>query len=156
MRSLYLLLFALYGALGTAASAEDMRSAVKEAYRERIGEFTTGFYCKALSCEFDIEWFALRRIAESTFEFETTAWLKGTIPGLRGSAKRTVNLKGTYTRGTCILKDVRAISDTIEDNNGWGASRVASIFKSAPIPPHLVMEPDDCRKADVYLQRMPG
>ncbi len=137
----------------TAVLSDELKTIVKQAYRDRIDDLTNGVYCKAISCEFDIEAFAIEETAPFTYRLDTTVWLKGTIPGLQGSAKREITFTGYYTRGTCIVKDVKAIVDTTEDNNGWGASRIAGIFRTAPLPANLYLEPSDCKKADLYLTK---
>lgn len=129
----------------------DIKVFVKEGFHERIEGLKTGIYCAALSCDFDIESFTATETIPQTYALATTAWLKGTIPGLKGSAKRTVGLTGSYTRGTCIIKDIKPILDETSNNNGWGASKIEAVFKRIEIPKTIVLTKADCEKVDNFI-----
>jgi hypothetical protein len=133
------------------AAMADLRSQIKDAYQDRIKDITSGIACRALSCEVDLERISIVETAPATYKIDATGWLQGTVPGLKGSAKRTVTVTASYTKGTCIIKDVKVLSDETTDNNGWGASRIASALKSPTIQPTFFLKPDDCKKADVLL-----
>jgi len=133
------------------AEQKDIKEFVKKDFRDRIDGLKTGIYCKAFSCDFDIDRFIAEELEPQTYKLETVAWLKGTIPGLKGSAKRTLNLIGSYTKGTCIVKDIKAASDVTENNNGWGASKIESVFKGIEIPKHMVLTKEDCAKVDGFI-----
>jgi hypothetical protein len=134
-----------------AAEPRDIKVFVKDAFKAKIDAVKSGIYCQALSCEFEVENFYATETDPKTYALSTIGWLQGTIPGLKGSARRTVGLTGSYTRGTCIVKDLKAIFDTTTNNNGWGASRIESVFKRIAIPTVVVLAPEDCEKVDSFF-----
>jgi hypothetical protein len=136
---------------GFAASSRDIKEFVKAAFQEEIEAVKTGIYCRALSCDFEVETFFATETDPKTYALSTTGWLEGTIPGFQGSARRSMGLTGSYTRGTCIVKDLKPIFDTVTNNNGWGASKVESVFKRIEIPAIVVLTPDACQKVDTYI-----
>ncbi|HZV20671.1 MAG TPA: hypothetical protein VE986_03915 [Hyphomicrobiales bacterium] len=134
-----------------AGEPKNIKEFVKEAFRDKIEAIKSGIYCRALSCDFEVESVFATETDPKTFALSATGWLEGTIPGLRGSARRAMGLTASYTRGTCIIKDVRPIFDTTTNNNGWGASRIEGVFKRIEIPKAVVLSPDDCRKVDNFI-----
>lgn len=134
-----------------ASGPKDIKEFVKQAFHEQIEAIKSGIYCRALSCEFEVETFFATETDPKTYALSTTGWLEGTIPGLKGSARRSVGLTGSYTRGTCIVKDLKPIFDTMTNNNGWGASRIESVFKRITIPSTVVLRPEDCVKVDSFI-----
>ena len=62
-----------------------------------------------------------------------------------------MGLTGSYTRGTCIVKDLKPIFDTTSNNEGWGASRIEAVFKRIAIPAVVVLSPEDCQKVDSVI-----
>lgn len=134
-----------------ASGPKDIKEFVKQAFHEQIEAIKSGIYCRALSCEFEVETFFATETDPKTYALSTTGWLEGTIPGLKGSARRSVGLTGSYTRGTCIVKDLKPIFDTVTNNNGWGASRIESVFKRITIPSTVVLRPEDCVKVDSFI-----
>jgi hypothetical protein len=62
-----------------------------------------------------------------------------------------MGLTGSYTRGTCIVKDLKPIFDTTTNNNGWGASKIEAVFKRIDIPTVVVLAPEDCKKVDSFI-----
>ncbi len=150
----YALAAALSCTLAAPAPAEeprDIKEFVKEAFKAKIEEVKSGIYCRAFSCQFEVESFYATETDPKTYALSTSGWLEGTIPGLKGSARRTVGLTGTYTRGTCIVKDLKPIFDTTANNNGWGASRIEAVFKRIVIPAVVVLTPEDCMKVDSFI-----
>ncbi len=137
--------------LSGAAQPMDIKEFVRQAFQEQIEAIKNGIYCQALSCDFEVETFFATETDPKTYALSTSGWLEGTIPGLKGSARRSVGLTGSYTRGTCIVKDLRPIFDTLSNNNGWGASKIESVFKRIPIPPAVVLAPEDCAKVDAFI-----
>ncbi len=131
-----------------AVETRDIKGIFKEAYKDQIDAVKSGMYCRAFSCQFEVETFYATETDPKTYALSMSGWLEGTVPGLKGSARRAMGLTGTYTRGTCIVKDLKPIYDTLTNNNGWGASRIESAFKRIQIPPAVVLTPDICRKVD--------
>mgnify|MGYP005818779909 CR=1 FL=1 len=131
----------------------DIKEFVKEAFADKIEAITSGIYCQALSCEFQIDTLYATETGPRTYAISATGYLEGTIIGLSGSARRSVGLTANYTRGTCIVKDVQSIYDEITKNDGWGSSRVESLFKSIEIPKIVVLSPEDCVKVDSFIFR---
>jgi hypothetical protein len=134
-----------------ALGSKDLKEFVKQAFSEKIDAIKSGLYCRALSCDFEVESFFATETDPKTYAISTTGWLEGTIPGLKGSARRSVGLTGSYTRGTCIVKDLKPIFDTTTSNNGWGASRIEGVFKRIEIPITVVLSPEDCQKVDAFI-----
>ncbi len=129
----------------------DIKEFVKAAFKAKIEEVKSGIYCRAFSCQFEVETFYATETDPKTYALSTSGWLEGTIPGLKGSARRTMGLMGSYTRGTCIVKDLKPIFDTTSNNNGWGASKIEAAFKRIEIPTIVVLAPEDCRKVDEFI-----
>ncbi len=149
---------ALAAAVGFGAAApssadgpKDIKTFVKDAFRAQIEAVKSGIYCRAFSCEFEVELFFATETDPKTYALSTSGWLEGTIPGLKGSARRTVGLTGSYTRGTCIVKELKPIFDTTTNNNGWGSSRIEAVFRRIEIPTVVVLTPEDCRKVDTFI-----
>src|SRR5271165_6532473 len=142
-----------YGTAGMSLAAEtrDITDFVKQVFEEKIEAVKSGIYCRALSCEFEVETFFATETDPKTYALSTTGWLEGTIPGLQGSARRSMGLTGSYTRGTCIVKDLKPIFDTTTNNDGWGASRIESVFKRIQIPVTVVLTPEACKKVDEFV-----
>ncbi len=134
-----------------AGQPKDIKEFVTQAFREQIDAIKNGIYCQALSCDFEVETFFATETDPKTYAFSTSGWLEGTIPGLKGSARRSMGLTGSYTRGTCIVKDLKPIFDTLSNNDGWGASRIEAVFKRIPIPATVVLSPEDCAKVDAFI-----
>ncbi|MFZ1108403.1 MAG: hypothetical protein WAN43_08660 [Rhodomicrobium sp.] len=134
-----------------AADPKDIKAFVRDAFKAKIDAIKSGIYCRAFSCEFEVETFFAVETDPKTYALSTTGWLEGTIPGLQGSARRTVGLTGSYTRGTCIVKDLKPIFDTTSNNEGWGASRIEAVFKRIAIPAVVVLSPEDCQKVDSVI-----
>ncbi|MBT3069909.1 hypothetical protein KKP04_03380 [Rhodomicrobium sp. Az07] len=156
MSTLRLSAFALAMTFGIATQASggeprEIRSFVKKVFEEKIEDIKTGIYCRAFSCEFEVESFFATETDPKTYALSTTGWLEGTIPGLDGSARRAMGLTASYTRGTCIVKDVKPIFDKTTNNNGWGASKVEAVFKRIEIPTIVVLTPEDCKKVDEFI-----
>jgi len=145
-----LLSFAASGS-SVAGDSRDIKEFVKEAFRAKIDAVKTGIYCRALSCDFEVETFFATETGPRTYALSTTGWLEGTIPGLKGSARRKVGLTGSYTRGTCIVKELKPVFDKTTNNNGWGASKIEAVFKRIELPAIVVLAPDDCRKVDSFI-----
>jgi hypothetical protein len=137
--------------IGLAAGPMDLKDFIKQTFQEKIEAVKSGIYCRALACNFEVESFFATETDPKTFAISTTGWLEGTIPGLKGSARRAMGLTGSYTQGTCIVKDLKAIFDTTTNNNGWGASRIESAFKRIEIPATVVLTPEDCQKVDAFI-----
>ncbi len=136
---------------GLAQTARDIKDFVKDAFSAKIDAVKNGIYCRAFSCEFEVESFSAIETDPKTYVLSTTGWLEGTIPGLHGSARRSMGLTGSYTRGTCIVKDLKPIFDTTTTNNGWGASKIEAVFKRIEIPTTVVLAPGDCQKVDQFI-----
>jgi len=134
-----------------AAGTKDIKEFVKQAFQEQIEAIKTGIYCRAFSCDFEVETFFATETNPKTYALSTTGWLEGTIPGLQGSARRSMGLIGIYTRGTCIVQDLKPIFDTITNNDGWGASRIEAVFKRIQIPTAVVLTPEACQKVDAVI-----
>lgn len=133
------------------AETKDIKNFVKDAFSANIETIKTGIYCRALACDFEIESFLATETDPKTYALAATGWLEGTIPGLKGSARRSMGLTGSYTRGTCIVQDLKQIYDNTTNNNGWGASRIEGIFKRIEIPKVVVLTPEDCKKVDTFI-----
>jgi hypothetical protein len=130
---------------------KDIKEFVKQAFGEQIEAIKSGIYCQALSCEFEVETFYATETDPKTYTISTTGWLEGTIPGLKGSARREMGLTASYTQGTCIVRDLKPIFDTVTNNNGWGASRIEAAFRRITIPATVVLTPEDCAKVDAFI-----
>ncbi len=137
--------------MSMAASPLDLKEFVKGAFQDQIDNIKSGIYCRAFSCKFEIESFYATETDPKTYALSTSGWLEGTIPGLKGSAKRAIGLTGSYTRGTCIVKDLKPVYDTVTNNNGWGATKIESAFKSIHIPTTVVLKPETCAKVDAFI-----
>ncbi|MGO9486974.1 MAG: hypothetical protein ACLPX9_20785 [Rhodomicrobium sp.] len=137
--------------LSVAAGPMDIRDFIKQAFDEQIEAIKGGIYCRAFSCDFEVESFFATETDPKTYAISASGWLEGTIPGLKGSARRAVGLTGTYTRGTCIVKDLKPVYDTVTNNNGWGASRIESVFKRIQVPATVVLTPEACTKVDALF-----
>lgn len=134
-----------------AVETKDIKDFVKEAFKDQIEAVKSGVYCRALSCNFEVETFFATETDPKTYALSTSGWLEGTIPGLKGAARRSMGLTGSYTRGTCIVKDLKPIFDTVTNNNGWGASKIESVFKRIQIPATVVLTPEACQKVDSFI-----
>ena len=134
-----------------AEGPRDIKPFVKDAFKAKIEAIKSGIYCRALSCQFEVETFFATKTTPKTFALSTSGWLEGTIPGLKGSARRAMGLTGTYTRGTCIVKDLKPVFDVSTNNNGWGASKIEAVFKHIDIPGIVVLAPEDCKKVDSFI-----
>ncbi len=130
---------------------ETSRTFVKNAFKAKIEAIKSGIYCRAFSCDFEVESFFATETDPKTYALSTSGWLEGTIPGLKGSARRAMGLTGTYVRGTCIVKDLKPVFDVTTNNNGWGASRIEAVFKRIDIPTIVVLTPEDCIKVDSFI-----
>ncbi len=153
-----LLCFALLAALcpslagpAFAQGPRDIKPFVKDAFKAKIEDIKSGIYCRAFSCEFEVESFFATETIPKTYALSTSGWLEGTIPGLKGSARRAMGLTGTYIRGTCIVKDLKPVFDVTTNNNGWGASKIEAVFKRIDIPTIVVLAPEDCKKVDSFI-----
>jgi hypothetical protein len=135
----------------SAVESKDIKEFVKDAFKTKIEEIKAGLYCRAFSCQFEVESFYATETDPKTYALSTSGWLEGTIPGLKGSARRAMGLTGSYTRGTCIVKDLKPIFDATTNNNGWGASKIEAVFKRIPIPAIVVLTPEDCKKVDAFI-----
>jgi len=134
-----------------AEGPRDIKPFVKDAFKAKIEAIKSGIYCRALSCRFEVETFFATETTPKTYALSTSGWLEGTIPGLKGSARRAMGLTGTYTRGTCIVKDLKPVFDVSTNNNGWGASKIEAVFKHIDIPAVVVLAPEDCKKVDSFI-----
>ena len=121
-------------ALLFAEGPRDIKVFVKDAFKAKIDGIKSGLYCRAFSCEFEVETFFATETNPKTYALSTSGWLEGTISGLKGSARRAMGLTGTYIRGTCIVKDLKPVFDVTTNNNGWGASKIEAVFKHIDIP----------------------
>lgn len=137
--------------LSFAGDPRDIKAFVKDAFKAKIEAVKSGIYCRAFSCNFEVEYFFATETDAKTYALSTSGWLEGTIPGLKGSARRAVGLTGSYTRGTCIVKDLKPVFDTTTNNNGWGASKIEAVFKLIEIPAIVVLAPEDCKKVDSFI-----
>lgn len=137
--------------LSMAATPLDLKEFVKGTFKDQIDKIKNGIYCRAFSCKFEIESFYVTETGPKTYALSTSGWLEGTIPGLKGSAKRAVGLTGSYTRGTCIVKELKPVYDNVTNNNGWGATKIESAFKSIKVPATVVLKPDTCAKVDAFI-----
>jgi hypothetical protein len=137
--------------LSFAGSPKDIKDFVKDAFKAKIEAVKSGIYCQAFSCDFEVETFFATETEASIYALSTSGWLEGTIPGLKGSARRTVGLTGSYARGTCIVKDLKPIFDVTTNNNGWGASKIEAVFKRITIPTVVVLTPEVCQKVDSFI-----
>jgi hypothetical protein len=133
------------------AEARDLKEFVKDAFSAKIAAIKSGIYCRALSCNFEVESFFATETDPKTYVISTSGWLEGTIPGLHGSARRAMGLTGSYTQGTCIVRDLKAIFDNTTNNNGWGASRIEGVFKRIEIPKAVVLSPEDCNRVERFI-----
>src|SRR5215475_8906429 len=152
--SRFIVTAALSSAIANAALAAgpmDLKDFIKQTFQEKIEAGKSGIYCRALACNFEVESFFATETDPKTFAISTSGWLEGTIPGLKGSARRAMGLTGSYTRGTCVVKDLKPIFDTTTTNNGWGASKIESVFKRIEIPVTVVLTPEDCQKVDAFI-----
>jgi hypothetical protein len=137
--------------LSMAAGPIDLKEFVKQAFQDQIDNLKSGIYCRTLSCNFELESFYATETGTKTYALSTSGWLEGTIPGLKGSAKRAMGLTGTYTRGTCIVKDLKPVYDNLTNNNGWGATKIESVFKGILVPATVVLKPEACAKVDAFI-----
>ena len=137
--------------LSLAAGPRDIKVFVKDAFKAKIEAVKSGIYCRTFSCDFEVETFYATETDPKTYALSTSGWLEGTIPGLKGSARRAMGLTGTYTRGTCIVKDLKPVFDVTTNNNGWGASKIEAVFKRIDIPTIVVLTPEDCRRVDSFI-----
>ncbi len=137
--------------LSIAAGPIDLKEFIKQAFEDQIEAIKSGIYCRAFSCNFEVETFYATETDPKTYAISTSGWLEGTIPGLKGSARRSMGLTGTYTRGTCIVKDLKPVYDTVTNNNGWGATKIESVFKRILVPPAVVLTPETCAKVDAFI-----
>lgn len=129
----------------------DIKAFIKEVFKTKIEAIKSGVYCRALSCEFEVETFIVTEIGPKTYALSMSGWLEGTIPGLKGSARRAVGLTGGYIKGTCIVKDLKPVFDVTTNNNGWGASKIEAAFGYIEIPKMVVLAPEDCTRVDSFL-----
>lgn len=136
---------------GSAAETRDIKEFIKKAFSAKIEAIKSGIYCRAFSCEFEVESFFATETDPRTYTISATGWLEGTIPGLHGTARRSMGLVGSYTQGTCIVKDLKPIFDTTTNNNGWGASRIEGVFKRIEIPKAVILSPEDCSKVEQFV-----
>ncbi len=139
-----------------AAGPIDLKEFVKGAFQDQIDAIKSGIYCRAFSCNFEVETFFVTETEPKTYALSTSGWLEGTIPGLKGSARRAVGLTGSYTRGTCIVKEVKPVYDNVTNNNGWGASKIEAAFKNIVIPATVVLSPQTCSKVDDFIYQPPS
>jgi hypothetical protein len=149
-------LAAIILALGVGDSAfsaepRDIREFVIETFRVKIDAIKSGIYCQALSCNFEVESFFITETDPKTYVLSASGWLEGTIPALRGSARRAMGLTGSYTQGTCVVQDLKPVFDNTTNNNGWGASRIEGVFKRIVIPKAVVLTPDDCSRVEKFI-----
>src|SRR5208282_617027 len=87
--------------LSLAAGPMDIKDFVKQAFEDQIEAIKSGIYCRAFSCDFEVETFFATETDPKTYAISASGWLEGTIPGLKGSARREMGLTASYTRGTC-------------------------------------------------------
>ncbi len=140
---------------GIAAGPMDLKEFVKEAFQDQIDNIKSGIYCRAFSCNFEVESFYATETDPRTYALSTSGWLEGTIPGLKGSARRSVGLTGSYTHGTCIVKDLKPVYDNVTNNNGWGATKIEAAFKHIQVPATVVLTPEVCAKVDAFVSEPP-
>ena len=146
------------GATGASLAVEtrDIKDFVKEAFKEQIDTVKSGMYCRAFSCEFEVETFYATETDPKTYALSMSGWLEGTVPGLKGSARRAMGLTASYTPGTCVVKEIKPIFDNLTNNNGWGASRIKSAFKRIQVPPTVVLTPEMCEKVNSFFFEPPS
>lgn len=147
-------LLVLAASVSVAGETKDVKGFLETAFQDRIEGIKKGIYCSTLSCEIDVEMATATQTEPKTFVIATTGSLRGSIPGLKGSAKRTLSLIGSYVLNTCIVKDIKAIVDVTENNKGWGASRIEKGFKGLSVPSTYIMSMDDCIKVDQFLESL--
>jgi len=140
---------------GLAAGPIDLKEFVKQAFQDQIDGIKSGIYCRASSCDFEVESFYATETDPKTYAISASGWLEGTVPGLKGSARRSMGLTGTYTLGTCIVKDLKPVYDTVTNNNGWGASKIEAVFKRILVPATVVLTPAVCAKVDAFISQPP-
>jgi hypothetical protein len=140
---------------GIAAGPMDLKEFIKEAFQDQIDNIKSGIYCRAFSCNFEVESFFVTETDPKSYVLSASGWLEGTIPGLKGSARRSVGLTGSYTRGTCIVKDLKPVYDNVTNNNGWGATKIEAAFKHVQVPPTVVLAPEVCAKVDAVVSEPP-
>ena len=140
---------------GSAAGPMDLKEFIKEAFQDQIDNIKSGIYCRAFSCNFEVESFYATETDPKTYALSTSGWLEGTIPGLKGSARRSVGLTGSYTQGTCIVKDLKPVYDNVTNNNGWGATKIEAVFKRINVPVTVVLTPEVCAKVDAFVSEPP-
>ena len=140
---------------GIAAGSMDLKEFIKEAFQDQIDNIKSGIYCRAFSCNFEVESFFVTETDPKSYVLSASGWLEGTIPGLKGSARRSVGLTGSYTRGTCIVKDLKPVYDNVTNNNGWGATKIEAAFKHVQIPATVVLAPEVCAKVDAAVSEPP-
>lgn len=133
----------------------DLKEFIKEAFQDQIDNIKSGIYCRAFSCNFEVESFYATETDPKTYALSTSGWLEGTVPGLKGSARRSVGLTGSYTQGTCIVKDLKPVYDNVTNNNGWGATKIEAVFKRINVPVAVVLTPAVCAKVDAYFSEPP-
>ena len=140
---------------GIAAGSMDLKEFIKEAFQDQIDNIKSGIYCRAFSCNFEVESFFVTETDPKSYVLSASGWLEGTIPGLKGSARRSVGLTGSYTRGTCIVKDLKPVYDNVTNNNGWGATKIEAAFKHVQVPATVVLAPEVCAKVDAAVSEPP-
>lgn len=133
------------------AEARDVTEFANTVFRERVNAVIKSLYCKALSCELVIERVRAAKTSDQTFLVSGGGYLRWTIPGVGTSVRRSLSLAASYTRGTCVVKDVKTISDVSENNNGWGASRLQNALAGLAVPANVILEPQDCAKVDQII-----
>ncbi len=137
--------------VSAAAGSMDLKEFVKEAFQDQIDNLKGGIYCRAFSCNFEVDTFFVTETDPKSYVLAASGWLEGTIPGLKGSARRSVGLTGSYTRGTCIVKDLKPVYDNVTNNNGWGATKIEAAFKRIQVPATVVLTPEVCAKVDAAV-----
>jgi len=130
------------------AEVRDVTVLANEVFRERVNAVIKSLYCKALSCELVVERVRATKQGDQTFQISGAGYLRWTVPGVGTSARRSLTLAATYTRGTCVVKDVKTVLDVTENNNGWGATRLQNALSGIAVPLNVVLEPGDCAKVD--------
>ncbi len=140
------------GSIKTQAAESDITPFILEAFGPRLDDLKSGFYCRTFSCETAIEKATVNPVRANVFSLAATGSLQGTIPLLKGSAKRTLDVSGTYTLGSCTVTDVKTLADKVENNSGRGASRVENTLKGLAVPTEIKLKTEDCTKLDTYLR----
>ena len=130
-----------------------LKEFIKQVFQDQIEGIKSGIYCRAFSCDFEVDTVYATETDPKAYAISASGWLEGTIPGLKGSARRAMGLTGTYTSGTCIVKDLTPVYDNVTNNNGWGASRIEAAFKRIHVPTTIVLTPDVCAKVDTFIYR---